>query len=271
MGAPVTPNDGAYLSRAGEPATLSWIGQASWVIHDGRDVVLTDPHWGPRALLPKRLAPPGLPLAAVPAKAFALLSHNHYDHLDEGTVRRLPAGVDWYAPLGLGAWLGRRARGAVREMDWWEETRRGRWTITCLPAQHWSNRLGMARNSTLWCGWLLDNGERRYYFAGDSGYHQPLFAEIGRRFPGIDVAFLPVGSYEPRWFMQAQHMNPPEAWRAFQDLRARILAGMHWGTFDLTDEPADEGPRALRASLSPRELESVHLPSVGERRRISRS
>lgn len=268
MGAPVEPNDGSFLARPGEPASITWIGQASFAIQDREDVVLTDPHWGPRALLPKRLAPPGLPLAAVPPHAFAVLSHNHYDHLDEWTVRRLPPGVEWYVPLGLGKWLRRRARGEVRELDWWQSVERGRWTITCLPAQHWSNRLGVPRNSTLWCGWLLDNGERRYYFSGDSGYFHG-FAEIGRRFPAIDVAFLPVGSYEPRWFMRQAHMDPAESWRAFQDLGARRLVGMHWGTFDLTDEPADLGPRVLRESLGPKDIERVRLPVVGERLRFS--
>ena len=220
MGAPVVPNDGASLRQTEPGGALTWVGHSTFAIHDRDDVVLTDPHWGPRALLPRRLAPPGIPLAAVPDSAFAVLSHNHYDHLDAWTVRRLPR-MDWYVPLGVGGWLRRRTRASVVELDWWQSARRGRWTITSVPAQHWSNRLDMGRNRSLWCGWVLDNGERVYYFAGDTGYCH-AFAEIGRRFPKIDVALLPIGAYEPRWFMRQQHMNPPEAWQAFLDLGADL-------------------------------------------------
>ena len=120
----------------------------------------------------------------------------------------------------------------------------------------------MARNSTLWCGWLLDNGSRRWYFAGDSGFFHG-FAEIGRRFGPIDVAFLPIGAYEPRWFMKYQHMDPAEALQAFQDLGARHMVPMHWGAFDLTDEPADLAPRVLKDTGA--DPERVHILAVGER------
>jgi N-acyl-phosphatidylethanolamine-hydrolysing phospholipase D len=250
---PVVPNDGAYLADPGAQDSITWVGHATFAVQDGGEVFLTDPHWGARALLPRRHAPPGIPLAAVPAQAFAVLSHNHYDHLDAWTVARLPPGVDWYAPLGLAGWLRRRrARSAaapVRELDWWQTIRRGRWTLTCLPAQHWSNRLDSRRNSTLWCSWLLDSGRRRYYFAGDSGYF-PGFAEIGRRCAPIDVAFLPIGAYEPRWFMAYPHMDPADAWRACLDLGARWMVPMHWGTFDLTDEPIDLPPKVLFETIA---------------------
>ena len=126
----------------------------------------------------------------------------------------------------------------------------------------------MRRNSALWCSWLLDSGKRRVYFAGDSGAF-PGFAEIGRRLPGIDVALLPIGAYEPRWFMRYQHMDPAEAYRAFHDLGARWMLPMHWGTFDLTDEPADLAPEVLAqvvaaAGGDPR----VHTLAIGERWRM---
>jgi N-acyl-phosphatidylethanolamine-hydrolysing phospholipase D len=244
---PVEENDGGYLRDPGAPDSVTWVGHATFAVQDGGEVFLTDPHWGARALVPKRLTPPGVPLGAVPEDAFAVLSHNHYDHLDAWTVKRLPAGVRWFVPLGLGAWVRRRGPRRpqqVVEMDWWQSVRHGRWTITCLPAQHWSNRIDMKRHGSLWCGWLLDSGTRRYYFAGDTGDF-PGFAEIGRRFDPIDVAFLPIGAYEPRWFMRYQHVDPEEAWRAFRDLGARWMVPMHWGTFDLTDEPADLAPKVL--------------------------
>ena len=267
---PVVANDGAYLADPGAPDSITWVGQSTFAVQDGGDVFLTDPHWGPRALLPPRLSPPGIPLAAVPEHAFAVLSHNHYDHLDAWTVGRLPPGVDWYVPLGLAGWLRRHRRpgeaAAVRELDWWQSVRRGRWTLTCLPAQHWSNRLDSGRNSTLWCSWLLDSGRRRYYFAGDTGYFSG-FAEFGRRFAPIDVALLPIGAYEPRWFMAYAHMNPEDAWRAFLDLGARWLVPMHWGTFDLTNEPIDLPPRVLAEAVAAAhgDASRVRLAAIGER------
>ena len=265
---PVVPNDGLYLREPDQPPSVTWIGHSSFAVQDEGDVFLTDPHFGRRALLPARLSPPGLPLSAVPENAFAVLSHNHYDHLDDWTVRRLPASVPWFVPLGMASWF--RARGrTVAELDWWQSARHGRWTLTFLPAQHWSNRIGMGRNATLWGSWMLENGSRRYYFGGDSGHYHG-FAEIGRRFPGIDAAFLPIGAYEPRWFMRYQHVDPGEALQAFEDLGARHMLAMHWGTFDLTNEPADLAPRALRQLVTERRADParVHVLAVGERWRV---
>ena len=267
---PVVENDGVYLKDKSQPVSVTWVGHSTFAVQDEGDVFLTDPHWGARALVPPRLSPPGIPLSSIPGDAFAVLSHNHYDHMDTWTVRRLPRSMPWFAPLGLGGWLRKQGLKAVTELDWWQSARHGRWTITCLPAQHWSNRIGMARNSTLWCSWLLDNGSRRYYFAGDSGYF-PGFAEIGRRFAPIDVAFLPIGAYEPRWFMRYQHTDPQEGWQAFLDLGARHMIPMHWGAFDLTDEPPDLAPRVLRQIAERAESAGsgrVHILAVGERWRL---
>jgi N-acyl-phosphatidylethanolamine-hydrolysing phospholipase D len=262
---PVVANDGAYLKDGGQPDSVTWIGHSSFAVQDGGEVFLTDPHFGARALVPRRLTPPGLPIGSVPPEAFAVLSHNHYDHLDDWSVRHLPETIQWYVPLGLGGFFRDRKRSVV-ELDWWQSVRHDRWTLTCLPAQHWSNRLGVKRNASLWCGWLLDSGTRRYYFAGDSGYFQG-FAEIGRRFPGIDIAFLPIGAYEPRWFMRYQHVNPEEAWRAFLDLGARVMIPMHWGCFDLTDEPVDLAPKVLAEILERERVAPgrVRTMAVGER------
>jgi N-acyl-phosphatidylethanolamine-hydrolysing phospholipase D len=124
----------------------------------------------------------------------------------------------------------------------------------------------MGRNATLWCSWLLDSGERRYYFAGDTGYFHG-FAEFGRRFAPIDVAFLPIGAYEPRWFMCSAHQDPREAWQAFQDLGARTMIPMHWGGFDLTDEPPDLAPKVLAQVLEEEgaDRDRVRFLAVGER------
>ena len=240
---PLVANAGAYLSRSGEPPSITWIGHASFAVQDGDDVFLTDPHFSKRALLPARFNPPGIPLDAVPGTAFAVVSHNHYDHLDAGTVDRLPESVTWFVPLGLGEWIRDRGRAAV-ELDWWESAKHGDWTITCLPAQHWSSRIGQLPNTTLWCAFLLDNGKRKYFHAGDTGYFHG-FREFGRRFGPIDVAMLPIGAYAPKFMMQYQHMDPKEALQAFFDLDASLFYPMHYGTFDLTDEPLDLPPKLL--------------------------
>ena len=158
---PVVGNDGRNLSGREGSAALTWVGHATFAVHDDEDVFLTDPHWGPRALLPRRRTAPGVPLEAVPEHAFAVLSHNHYDHLDAFTVSRLPKEMRWFVPLGLASWFRARGRANVVELGWWQSAQSGRWTVTCVPVQHWSARIEQARNSTLWCGWGLDSGKRR--------------------------------------------------------------------------------------------------------------
>jgi N-acyl-phosphatidylethanolamine-hydrolysing phospholipase D len=266
---PRVVNDGAYLAGIAEQPSLTWVGHATFAIHEGDEVLLTDPHFTARALLPRRLQPPGLPAASIPDDALAVVSHSHYDHFDRGSVLALPESMDWFVPLGLGAFLQDWGRRNVVELDWWQSARHGDWTITCLPSQHWSLRFGQGRDETLWCSWLIDSGSHRYYFAGDTGYFEG-FAEYGRRFGPIDVALLPIGGYEPRWFMRYQHLNPEEAFRAFEELRARYMIGMHWGTFDLTDEPLDLPPRVLaeivaRAGADP---ERVRTSAIGQRWRL---
>ena len=259
-------NDGRSLAGTQASTEITWIGHATVAIHDGDDVVLTDPHFGERALLPKRVVPPGVPIESIPADAFAVISHSHYDHLDAWTVENLPASVGWYVPLGLGDFFRERGRSDVTELDWWQSATRGRWTITCLPTQHWSLRLGYGRNETLWCAWLLDSGERRYFFSGDTGYFDG-FASFGRELPPIDVAILPIGAYAPRWFMKYQHMNPAEAYQAYRDLGARYLVPIHWGTFDLTDEPLDRPPVELASAVEAAsgDPDRVRVLAIGER------
>ena len=181
----------------------------------------------------------------------------------------LPASVGGYVPKGLADWFRARGREDVIELDGWESARRGRFTITCLPSQHWSRRLGQAEGETLWCAWLVDSGDYRYFFAGDTGYFEG-FEEYGRRFAPIDVAMLPIGAYEPRWFMAYQHMDPAQAYQAFLDLRARAMLAMHWGTFDLTDEPLDWPPQELARVISERAGvdERVRVMAVGERWKV---
>jgi N-acyl-phosphatidylethanolamine-hydrolysing phospholipase D len=178
----------------------------------------------------------------------------------------------------VGPFLLQRGARDVHELDWWDETRVGSLAIGCTPAQHFSARGFGDRNRTLWCGWSLAAPARQVFFAGDSGYH-PEFMAIGERFGPFDAALLPIGAYEPRWFMRPVHMNPEEAVRAFQDLqrgrpaisgRPVVMVGMHWGTFKLTDEPMDEPPARARSAWRAAGLESANLwlPTPGESRAL---
>ncbi len=193
--------------------------------------------------------PAGVALEALPPIDAVLLSHNHYD-LDVPTVRRLAQRhpqARWIVPLGLGEFLRRRGAQPVRELDWWEEARVGDVVFGCTPAQHFSARGLGDRSRTLWCGWSVAAPARRLFFAGDTGYH-PEFTRIGERFGPFHAALLPIGAYEPRWFMQPVHMNPEESVGAFRDLtrgHSAVMVPMHWGTFRLTDEPLDEPPRRV--------------------------
>lgn len=262
---PVVANDGsALLADAADPS-VRWIGHATALIEDQGDVWLTDPIFSDAILgLRHRLHPPGVPLEKIPAPRFAVISHNHYDHLDAPTIERLPASTVMVVPLGLAGWMRDEGREHVTELDWWQSAVIGDWTITCLPAQHWSIRT-LDRNETLWASWLVEGHGRRYYFAGDTGYF-PGFAEYGRRFGPIDVALLPIGAYAPRWFMAYQHMDPAQALRAFEELDARYLVPVHWGTFRLSDEPLDEPPRELArvAASRPDLTERIKVLAIGE-------
>lgn len=273
--APVVPkvdNDGDYLSRPDGPPSITWVGHSTFVIQDGKDTILTDPHFNQDQpfFFPRRIQSPGVPIKKIPSDAIALLSHNHYDHMDSWTIEALPKSISWFLPAGLGKWFRSVGRERVIELNWWETAIHGRWKVTCLPAQHWSRRFGMGVDSTLWCSWLIESEDRKYFFAGDTGYFHG-FSEFGRKFGPIDIAMLPIGAYAPRWFMRYSHMGPDEAYRAFGELRARWMVPMHWGTFDLTNEPVDQAPKELKNVIrsSGGDPRSVRLMAIGERWKFS--
>ncbi|MDA0999804.1 MAG: MBL fold metallo-hydrolase [bacterium] len=258
-------NAGDYLGQTESSASITWVGHCTFVVKDGPATLVTDPHFGPRALVYARHHPPGVPLGKVPGDAVAILSHNHYDHMDAWTIENINRDVKWLVPKGLGTFIRERG-GDAKELDWWESAEAGGWRLTCLPAQHWSNRIGMERDATLWCSWMAERAGRRYYFGGDSGYFQG-YKEFARKFGPIEAAMLPIGAYEPRWMMRYPHLHPEEAYRAFRDLGAKYLVPMHWGTFDLTDEPIDLPPKVLREAMEKAggDLGALRIMSVGER------
>ena len=253
----------------------TWVGHATFLLQVGGLNFLTDPHWSNRASPvqwtgPRRLVPPAIAFDDLPPIDAVLVSHNHYDHLDHETVRRLTirerASPDFrfHAPLGLARWFARMGA-PVREATWGDRhLLRGGVTLTCVPAQHWSSRTPTDRRRSLWCGWVIEAPGRRVYFAGDTGWTDGLFEELGREQGPFDLALLPIGAYAPRWFMADQHADSRDAVRIHRAVRSRHSLGMHWGTFVLTDEPPAEPPRLLakalaEAEVNPREFQAAKL------------
>lgn len=235
---------------------VTWIGHATALVQVDGVNVLTDPMWSMRASPvrfagPKRLVPPAVKLEELPPIDIILISHNHYDHLDRRTVKRLARRypkAEWLMPLGLATLLMKWGAKRVRELDWWAELTTQGARFACTPAQHFSKRRPFDGGRTLWCGWAIHSERHRVFFAGDTGYH-PAFGEIASRYGPFDLSLLPIGAYDPRWFMQPVHMNPEEAVAAYRDLGGRGAAlPIHWGTFRLTDEAMTEPPERFRAA-----------------------
>jgi len=225
---------------------LTFINHITFLIQFQDLNVLTDPVYSQRVspfgrIGPKRVRAPGLAFDELPPIHLVLVTHNHYDHLDIDTLVRLEEAHHPCFVTGLGnrALLQQFQLQRVHELDWWQSLDAAGASITMTPAQHWSGRSGRNRNRTLWGGFMVRAAGRQVLFAGDTGY-SGHFHEIQRRMGPPAIALLPIGAYEPRWFMAPQHMNPEEAVRAHLDLEARLSIGTHFGCFQLTDEGIDD-------------------------------
>ncbi|MGZ6124623.1 MAG: MBL fold metallo-hydrolase [Myxococcales bacterium] len=244
----------------GEPARITWLGHASWLLQLDGASLLIDPVFSdsipPRI---RRNVPAPLQPSQLPRIDGTLVSHNHYDHYDRPSV------IAARAPVLTGTGMGKGLPVPVRELGWWQEERIGDVRVTFVPSQHWSRRGLFDVNRTLWGGFVVAGSRSRIYHSGDTAYFEG-FAEIGARCGRLDAALLPIGAYDPPWFMETQHLNPEQAVRAYLDLGARCFVAMHWGTFKLTDEPLEEPPRRLRAEWRRRELPEgrLHIPAIGE-------
>jgi L-ascorbate metabolism protein UlaG (beta-lactamase superfamily) len=244
---------------------LVWLGHASFLLRLNGRTVAVDPVLSQRILgAGQRFTPPGLD--RLPPLDLLLISHNHYDHLDAPTVRMVRRDTPVVVPGKLGRWFRWRGFTAVTELDWWESVQVGALELTFVPAHHWSRRSLFDLCASLWGGWVLTAPVgSRVYHAGDSAYGS-FFAEIGSRFPGIDVAMLPVGAYAPRWLMGNMHMDPEEAVQAARDVGAQAMVPMHWGTFWLSREPALEPIERTRAAWTAADRDPAGLwdLAVGE-------
>lgn len=260
---PVQINDGVQLKGNTKDLSVTWVGHATTLIQmDGLNV-LTDPNWSERCspisfIGPKRYTPPGIELNNLPKIDAILLSHNHYDHTDLPTLKELSKKFNPKVFVGLGNKKLLEDNGItnVIEMDWWDEIKFEGVGFNFTPTQHFSGRGLFDRDETLWGSFVLVGKSQKVYFAGDTGYYSH-FLEIGSKWKEIDVAILPIGAFEPRWFMAPVHVDPEEAAQSFADLGAKYLVPMHYMTFVLSDEKLDSPvPRtyeALKQLGKPRE------------------
>ena len=276
---PSVDNDGAFLrenAKHSEP-TVTWVGHASLLVQMDHVTFLTDPIWSdtpsPVSFAgPTRFAPPGVALEDLPPIDFVVVSHNHYDHLDLPTLVALAerdSETRFFVPRRNGSLLRDEGIANVHELDWGDSIEHDGVRIHCLPAQHWSKRGFGDDREMLWSSWAVIGTERRFFFGGDTGYFDG-FAKIADALGPFDLAALPIGAYEPVDMMKASHMNPEEAVRAALDLAATRALAMHYGTFDLSDEPLHEPPTRFRKAAAQTRLGDgdAWLLKIGETRKF---
>ncbi|MEJ2859547.1 MBL fold metallo-hydrolase [Actinomycetospora flava] len=244
---PVVPADPHPPAAGPGRIAVTWLGHASVLLHVDDVTVLVDPVLvGGIPGARRRLTAPALTPDQLPPLDAVLISHDHYDHLDAPTLKRLPRSTPVLVGGGSRPWFARRGFTDVTELDWWESARIGTTEIEFVPAHHWSRRTLGDTCRRLWGGWVVTGaGGRSVIHAGDTGYG-PFPARIGKRHAGIEVAVLPVGAYAPRRLLRGVHMDPAEAVRAAGDLGARHLVPIHWGTFVLSGEPVLEPLERVR-------------------------
>ena len=296
-----TPERGSFLvatpeiirPRGGDgDFAATWIGHSTVLLQFGGLNLITDPVFSQRAfpvqwLGPRRVMDPGLSIGELPPLDLVLLSHNHYDHLDRPAVKQIARKhprATWVVPLGVRQYLRGCGVREIIELDWWDRTVVGGVTVTATPARHFSARGLTDRNRSLWSGFAVEAAGRRVWFAGDTAYH-PEFGAIGERLGPFDLVMIPIGAYDPRWFMRVVHVDPEEAIRIYGEVTAPhaahpapVMLAIHWGTFRLTDEPMDEPPRRAagawrrdnpRRSSRIQRAAGVRRSTIGDRRSIT--
>lgn len=256
----------AVLNSNHRDLTITWIGHSTFILQMAGLTIVTDPVWARQMGLSRRLEEPGLSIDEIPPVDVILLSHSHYDHLHVGSLRKLKGSPTILVPEGLGRNVQKLMKSKkVYELPWWGHMSIGSVTFNFVPAQHWTKRTLSDTNTSHWGGWVIqqestagEHASHSIYFAGDSGYFQG-FRDIGERFPSITYALMPIGAYEPEWFMGMQHVTPEEAIQAFIDVGAETFIPMHYGAFRLADDTTEEALNRLLAEWERRGLNSSQL------------
>ncbi|MCX8956192.1 MBL fold metallo-hydrolase [Erwinia psidii] len=283
QGLPFPPAQGYqhFIRQWWQPADLSgeedavwWLGHACLLLRCSGRYMLIDPALSDRASPvsfygPQRRTPAALSIDDLPSLDSVLISHNHYDHLDRPTVKKILSRfpqVEFIVPLGLRPWFAQLRAERVVQLDWWEQTKSAGMTVHAVPARHWSMRKPWDRNRSLWCGWVIRHQQLNFWFTGDSGYSENLL-EIPRRLGPFTLAALPVGAYAPEWFMRGQHMDPAAAVGLHQHSGQPISIPIHWGVFELADESLDQPPDVLSAAMQAAGMDErrFHAWKIGER------
>ena len=244
-----------------------WIGHSTFLIKKNGVTILTDPIFSKRAspfrnIGPKRLIPPAIPLNKIPKIDVITVSHNHYDHLDIRSLKKIsknhPDAI-FLVPAGDEKLLQRKRINNVYSFNWWESIEYKEFVFTFTPVQHWSKRSLFDRNKSLWGGWYIKNKDYSIYHAGDTGYSKD-FIDTRLKLGAPKYAFIPIGAYDPEWFMAESHVNPEDAVQIMLDLEAEKAFGMHWATFTLTDEDTIEPKERLKKAVN--ENGSIDFKSV---------
>ena len=256
-------NYGDPPPRQSDSLRVTFINHSTFLLQMDGINILTDPVYSKRTSPfqwagPKRMRPPGIRFEDLPPIHCVIISHNHYDHLDVATVKRLQQAHQptFISPLGVGQYMQKLGLEKTYDLDWWQEYEVDeRVRIQSVPTQHFSGRGMLDRDATLWCGYVIKRSEGNVYFAGDTGYNPKMFVEIGQRSGPFQLSLIPIGAYLPRWFMSPIHTSPHEAVMIHKDVQSRQSIGIHYGTFALADEgeqqPVDDLKKALSAQQIP--------------------
>ncbi len=272
-------SEAIHLLNSTEGDKITWLGHASFLINVSDKTILTDPFLSEFASPvswagPRRFVDPGISLDNLPPIDIIVVSHNHYDHLDDETISRLKnkEQIHVVVPLGLKSFFVERGYRKVMELDWGESVSIGNVEMVSLPAVHDSARSTNDRDRTLWSSWAILSSDNRVLFVGDTGYSDTLFKDIGQQYGVFDYAILPIGAYEPRELMWMSHITPEEAVAVGREVRAKNIIASHWGTVSsLSDEPTWEPPERFRKAgvNGGYSEESVWIMKIGETRALS--
>jgi L-ascorbate metabolism protein UlaG (beta-lactamase superfamily) len=251
---------------------ITFINHTTFLIQVDGINILTDPVWSSRTSPfewagPKRVRKPGIPLEELPKIHVVLLSHNHYDHLDIATMRTIFGAhhPKIITPLGVKAFLDQEKITGATDLDWWDEFALSKdVSVRCMPAQHFSGRGNLDRDATLWCGYTLNTSAGTLYFAGDTGYNEHTFKEIGAKTGEIKISIIPIGAYKPRWFMSPIHVSPYEAVKIHLDVKSKLSIASHFGTFPLADEGYGDAMSDLKKALAENQLSETEFIALEE-------